>query len=60
LAFPCRTDDHILLHAGDFTSLGRVEHALEFNEWLGTLHYRHKFIISGMTRTRTTAHASHR
>lgn len=40
-------DDHILLHAGDFTSLGRVEHALEFNEWLGTLHYRHKFIISG-------------
>lgn len=40
-------DDHILLHAGDFTSLGREEHAIEFNEWLGTLHYRHKFIVSG-------------
>jgi hypothetical protein len=40
-------DDHILLHAGDFTSRGQLEHALQFNDWLGSLHYRHKFIVSG-------------
>ncbi|KAL6046607.1 metallophosphoesterase domain-containing protein 1 [Balamuthia mandrillaris] len=40
-------DDHILVHAGDFTCLGRYEHALAFNEWLGTLNYRYKFIVSG-------------
>jgi len=38
---------HILIHCGDFTHMGTLDDTLDFNDWLGTLQYDHKFIISG-------------
>jgi predicted phosphodiesterase len=40
-------DDHILIHCGDFTYYGRREQIEDFNEWLGTLNYSLKLVISG-------------
>ncbi len=37
----------VLLHAGDFTSLGKPEEISSFSEWLGTLPYKHKVVIAG-------------
>jgi hypothetical protein len=35
-------DGDILIHGGDYTSFGSLEHARDFNDWLGTLPHRHK------------------
>ena len=37
----------IFIHAGDFTLYGKREQADDFNEWLGELPYRHKFVVNG-------------
>lgn len=37
----------ILVHSGDFTSLGKIEEINKFNEWLGTLPHKHKVIVAG-------------
>lgn len=37
----------VLIHAGDFTCYGRVEHLQDFNEWLGSLDYAHKIVVNG-------------
>lgn len=37
----------ILLHAGDFTSLGHRHEIIAFNNWLGSLDYKHKVVIAG-------------
>ena len=37
----------ILLHAGDFQSYGKMEEAVRFNKWLGTLPYKYKIVIAG-------------
>eukprot|EP01001_Neometanema_parovale_P009354 NODE_5598_length_928_cov_76.402484_g5375_i0.p1 GENE.NODE_5598_length_928_cov_76.402484_g5375_i0~~NODE_5598_length_928_cov_76.402484_g5375_i0.p1 ORF type:complete len:260 (+),score=53.58 NODE_5598_length_928_cov_76.402484_g5375_i0:57-782(+) len=40
-------DADVLIHAGDFTSFGREEHIVDFNDWLGTLPHRHKIVVVG-------------
>jgi calcineurin-like phosphoesterase family protein len=40
-------DGDVLIHGGDFTCYGKIEHAHDFNEWLGTLPHRHKVVING-------------
>jgi predicted phosphohydrolase len=40
-------DGDILLHCGDFTFHGTQREIRAFNEWLGTLPHRHKFVIAG-------------
>jgi Icc-related predicted phosphoesterase len=37
----------ILIHAGDYTKFGNKGHAVDFNEWLGTLPYKTKIVVSG-------------
>lgn len=37
----------ILIHAGDFTRYGKIEDAIDTNEWLGTLTHKHKIVING-------------
>lgn len=37
----------VLLHGGDFTRYGKIDDALDFNVWLGTLEHRHKFVVLG-------------
>lgn len=38
---------NILIHAGDITMAGDLDPILNFNEWLGTLSYKHKIVIAG-------------
>lgn len=57
--FVCISDTHakhreldmpkgdVLLHGGDFTHKGEVKTVDDFNEWLGTLPYKHKVVIAG-------------
>lgn len=40
-------DGDILIHAGDFTNFGKIEHASDFNEWLGTLPHQVKIVVFG-------------
>lgn len=40
-------DGDVLIHAGDFTSYGRLEHAVSFNDWLGTLPHAVKIVVNG-------------
>eukprot|EP00300_Choanocystis_sp_HF-7_P000266 c10227_g1_i1.p1 GENE.c10227_g1_i1~~c10227_g1_i1.p1 ORF type:complete len:212 (+),score=36.21 c10227_g1_i1:74-709(+) len=40
-------DGDVLIHAGDFTNYGKVEHAEDFNAWLGELPHTHKILIVG-------------
>mmetsp|Transcript_2597 Transcript_2597/g.3926 ORF Transcript_2597/g.3926 Transcript_2597/m.3926 type:complete len:232 (-) Transcript_2597:24-719(-) len=40
-------DGDVLIHAGDWTNFGRIEHAHSFNEWLGTMPHRHKIVVNG-------------
>jgi hypothetical protein len=40
-------DGDVLLHAGDFTKFGDLDHVADFNAWLGTLPHRHKIVIAG-------------
>ena len=37
----------ILIHAGDFTTLGKFDEITSFNSWLGELPHKHKIIIAG-------------
>merc|ERR1711959_522536 len=37
----------VFIHAGDFTEFGKEEDVLDFNEWLGELPHKHKFVING-------------
>jgi Icc-related predicted phosphoesterase len=37
----------VLLHSGDFTYDGLREEVLEFNDWIGTLDFKHKIVIPG-------------
>jgi 3',5'-cyclic AMP phosphodiesterase CpdA len=36
-----------LVHSGDFTLRGTEKEIKDFNEWLGTLKFKHKIIIAG-------------
>lgn len=40
-------DGDILIHAGDFSSYGKLNEITSFNEWLGGLNHKHKVIIAG-------------
>lgn len=40
-------DGDILIHAGDFTERGTLEEINTFNEYLGSLPYKHKLVIAG-------------
>ncbi len=37
----------VLIHAGDYTCYGKIEHAKDFNNWLGELPFEHKIVING-------------
>ena len=37
----------VLIHAGDYTRYGKLEDAVAFNDWLGTLSHRYKFVVNG-------------
>lgn len=37
----------ILIHAGNFTRMGKIEEVEKFNTWLGTLPHKFKIIIAG-------------
>eukprot|EP00656_Telonema_subtile_P015864 TRINITY_DN1834_c0_g1_i2.p1 TRINITY_DN1834_c0_g1~~TRINITY_DN1834_c0_g1_i2.p1 ORF type:complete len:259 (-),score=51.71 TRINITY_DN1834_c0_g1_i2:120-896(-) len=37
----------VFIHAGDFTSFGKREHAEDFNTWLGELPHKHKLVVNG-------------
>ncbi|XP_064489974.1 metallophosphoesterase domain-containing protein 1-like [Ornithodoros turicata] len=37
----------VLLHAGDFTRRGSLQEVICFNDFLGSLPHRHKFVIAG-------------
>ena len=37
----------IFVHAGDITQRGSLEELAAFNDWLGTLDYKHKIVIAG-------------
>ena len=37
----------VLIHAGDFTTYGKEEHAIDFNDWLGALPHKYKIIVLG-------------
>ena len=37
----------VLIHAGDITMAGDLDPILNFNEWIGTLPYKHKIVIAG-------------
>jgi Icc-related predicted phosphoesterase len=40
-------DGDILIHAGDFTSQGKIYEITAFNKWLESLTHKHKIIIAG-------------
>lgn len=41
-------DADILIHCGDFTSIGKVSEVIRFNDWLGSLnHIKHKIVVAG-------------
>lgn len=40
-------DGDVLIHAGDFLGVGKLDELEDFNEWLGGLPHRHKIIIAG-------------
>ncbi|XP_022111965.1 metallophosphoesterase MPPED2-like isoform X1 [Acanthaster planci] len=44
---PTIPDGDILIHAGDFTNIGRPREIKRFNEFLGQLPHRHKVVIAG-------------
>jgi predicted phosphodiesterase len=37
----------VLVHAGDFTRFGALEHAEEFDRWLGEQPFAHRLVVSG-------------
>jgi Icc-related predicted phosphoesterase len=44
-------DADVLIHAGDFTHFGKIDDAVDFNDWLGTLPHQHKIVINGNHET---------
>jgi predicted phosphohydrolase len=40
-------DGDILIHAGDFTRFGNIQHAISFNTWLGKLPHKLKIVVNG-------------
>eukprot|EP00760_Papus_ankaliazontas_P001777 PhM_4_TR10601/c0_g1_i1/m.76146 len=40
-------DADVFVHAGDFTDVGTRKDVARFNDWLGTLPYKHKLVIAG-------------
>lgn len=40
-------DGDVLVHAGDFTSLGLLQEVVNFNEWIRQLPHTHKIVIAG-------------
>ncbi|XP_002740401.2 metallophosphoesterase domain-containing protein 1-like [Saccoglossus kowalevskii] len=40
-------DGDVLIHAGDFTNVGRPKEVDEFNEWLGKQPFQYKIVIAG-------------
>jgi len=45
--FPEIPDGDILLHAGDISQEGNLDHVSKFNDWLGTLPHQYKIVIAG-------------
>ena len=45
--FPQIPDGDILIHAGDISERGNVDHITKFNDWLGTLPHQYKIVIGG-------------
>ena len=45
--FPVVPPGHIFIHAGDFTNKGYPEEIAAFNDYLGSLQFDHKIVISG-------------
>jgi len=37
----------VLIHAGDFTLMGRESDVTDFNDWLGALPHKHKLVVNG-------------
>ncbi len=37
----------ILIHAGDFTSIGEKKNIIDFNSWLGNLPHKYKIVVAG-------------
>lgn len=40
-------DADVLIHSGDFTGSGTERDLIKFNQWLGTLPYKHKLVVPG-------------
>jgi Icc-related predicted phosphoesterase len=40
-------DGDVLIHAGDFTSIGSPLQVKIFNDWLGRLPHKHKIVVAG-------------
>lgn len=40
-------DGDVFIHAGDFTSIGRVHEVTAFNTWLGKLPHKYKIVCAG-------------
>ena len=43
----------LLIHAGDFTNKGRKKDIKDFDDWLGSLDYKHKIVVFGNHDTET-------
>jgi len=37
----------VLIHCGDWTNFGKLQHTVDFNEWLGLLTHRVKIVVNG-------------
>ena len=46
-SFPQLPAGDVLLHAGDFSFIGSLPEVLGFNEYLGTLPFKHRIVIAG-------------
>ena len=40
-------EGEVLIHAGDFTNVGSLVDVARFDQWLGSLDYKHKIVIAG-------------
>ncbi|EDO42031.1 predicted protein [Nematostella vectensis] len=46
-SFPCIPDGDVLIHAGDFTMVGKAREVTQFNEFITSLPHPHKVVIAG-------------
>jgi len=37
----------VMIHAGDFSDVGKEKDIISFNQWLESLPYKHKIVIAG-------------